>query len=139
MKWIRKNKASFQWLEAPRLARYPWLRHGFTTRAPGDFNLNYSVAADAATVVRNRRALLRALNTRRRPSWQLVTLRQRHTDLIQVINRRTTGIAGPPTVPDSGVSGHVMLSRPFGSSVKSSPTSRTVTPKPVSSYRGTLT
>ena len=71
-------------VRAPRLSRYRWLVHGFSTRQPEPFNLNYSTGA-AAAVVRNRRAFLRALNGEGR-RWQLVTLRQRHTDQIQVIS-----------------------------------------------------
>lgn len=77
---------TIKFLQAPRLARFPWLVHGFTTRQPGQFNLNYSVAKDPAVVEKNRRALLRALTSRKNADgWQLATLRQRHTDIIQVI------------------------------------------------------
>lgn len=71
-------------LRAPNLKRCPWLVHAFTTRAPREFNLNYSVADSSPAVVRNRRALLRTL-TRRGLAWQLVTLRQRHTDIVRVL------------------------------------------------------
>lgn len=72
-------------LHAPNLARYPWLRHAFTTRRPGEFNLNYSAAESPAAVVRNRRTLLRTLNSR--SGWQLVTLQQRHTDIVRAVAR----------------------------------------------------
>jgi len=63
---------------------------GFTTRQPGEFNLNYSVARAPRRVARNRRRLLRALGGR----WQFVTLKQRHTDTIQVLrkNSRRNGV-----------------------------------------------
>lgn len=70
-------------VRAPRLSRYRWLAHGFSTRHPEPFNLNYSTGT-AAAVVRNRRAFLRTLSGEGK-RWQLVTLRQRHTDHIQVI------------------------------------------------------
>ncbi|MGH9862291.1 MAG: peptidoglycan editing factor PgeF, partial [Candidatus Acidiferrales bacterium] len=48
-------------------------------------------------VARHRRALLRALpSPGRKRRWQLVTLRQRHTDFIQVIRRPTRGGDRPP-------------------------------------------
>lgn len=83
---------TIQLLVAPRLRRCSWLAHGFTTRRPGDFNLNYSAAKTPAAVERNRRALLRALGSPKRArGWQLVTLRQRHTDVIQAIHQASGG------------------------------------------------
>ncbi len=64
--------------------------HGFTTRLPGELNLNYSTGP-AAGVTRNRRALLRALAPPRRGRWRLVTLRQRHTDIIQLARGKRSG------------------------------------------------
>ncbi|HXE74474.1 MAG TPA: peptidoglycan editing factor PgeF [Candidatus Xenobia bacterium] len=64
-----------------------WLRqfarvtHAFTTRALG--NMNYSVSKSPADVARNRRKLLRALGGR----WQLITLKQRHTDIVRALDR----------------------------------------------------
>ncbi|MFQ5778447.1 MAG: peptidoglycan editing factor PgeF [Terriglobia bacterium] len=73
-------------LTVARLNRYSWLRHGFTTRLPADLNLSYSAGQTPAQVEQNRRAVLRALKAPRQPGrWQLITLRQRHTDAIQVI------------------------------------------------------
>lgn len=83
------KRRTIRLLRAPNLARFRWLRHAFTTRAPGEFNLNYSVAENAATVERNRRALLQALGGRRQ--WQLVTLRQRHTDLVRALTQLPRG------------------------------------------------
>jgi len=74
-------------LGAAPLGRLPWLLHAFTTREPANFNLNYSVAKTPATVTRNRKALLRALGRR----WQLVTLKQRHTDIVRAVDRRPQG------------------------------------------------
>lgn len=73
-------------IQAAPLRRYGWLVHGFTTRhqsAGRDFNLSYSVADDAKVVSRNRRRLMRRLAAK---GMQLITLRQRHTDMIQVID-----------------------------------------------------
>jgi copper oxidase (laccase) domain-containing protein len=74
-------------LRTANLRRYRWLAHGFSTRQPEPFNLNYSTG-EAGVVARNRRAFLRALdgkNTR----WQLTTLHQRHTDHIQIVTRES--------------------------------------------------
>jgi hypothetical protein len=73
-------------IQAAPLRRYGWLVHAFTTRhqsAGRDFNLSYSVAKDPNDVSRNRRRLMRRLTTK---GMQLITLRQRHTDMIQVID-----------------------------------------------------
>ena len=79
-------------LTSPRLARLRWLVHGFTTRHPGEFSLSYSTGHPAKAVAGHRRALLRAFpSPGRKRHWQLVTLRQRHTDLIQVICQETNG------------------------------------------------
>ena len=91
MKRRTAEKPRIKLLRAPNLTRPRWLRHAFTTRGPGHFNLNYSVADSRATVVKNRRALLRGLEGRARP-WQLVTLRQRHTDIVRVL--ATSGADG---------------------------------------------
>ena len=73
-------------IQAAPLLRDGWLVHAFTTRyqsAGRDFNLNYSVADDAKVVSRNRRRLMRRLAAK---GMQLITLRQRHTDMIQVVD-----------------------------------------------------
>jgi len=88
MKRTPQRASRLELLPAPRLRRYPWLAHGFSTRQPEELNLSYS-SGSAAAVGRNRRALLRALRVGRRAvRWQLVTLRQRHTDIIQVVREK---------------------------------------------------
>jgi YfiH family protein len=74
-------------LRAPRLQRHSWLVHGFTTRRPNELNLSYSKES-VEQVARNRRDLLEAFRPggRARP-WQLITLRQRHTDVVQAIHQ----------------------------------------------------
>lgn len=85
--WTRKKKKGAEWLEAASLARPAWLVHAFTVRKPAEFNLNYPVAPAPAVVTRNRRTLLGALRSPRgRGRWQLITLKQRHTDIIQVLD-----------------------------------------------------
>ena len=73
-------------LQAPALRRFEWLVHGFTARRLGRegwFNLGYAVTRNHAAVTTNRRRLLRRLQA---TGLQLVTLRQRHTDIVQVVD-----------------------------------------------------
>lgn len=90
----RRGKTEF--LAAQPLARFPWLVHAFTTRRAGPrarrtpagvrgFNLSYGVGDDRRRVSGRRRRLLRALGAAR---MQLLTLRQRHTDIVQGIHAR---------------------------------------------------
>jgi YfiH family protein len=69
-------------LFSPAFSRFRWLVHAFTTRQLGrekNCNLGYSVTRDKAGVTANRRRLLRRLSA---GSFQLVGLRQRHTDIV---------------------------------------------------------
>ena len=72
------------------LRHFAWAAHAFTTRAVS--NLNYSVAPSPTAVTRNRRKLIQALGGR----WQLITLKQRHTDIIRALDRaplqKTAGV-----------------------------------------------
>ena len=86
MSWRLRGRSQIPVMKAP-LAGLPWLVHGFTTRKPGEFNLNYSVAKSPGAVTKNRKALLRALGGR----WQLVTLKQRHTDIVRVVDELPRG------------------------------------------------
>ncbi len=79
---------SKQFLRAASLRRFGWLTHAFTTRATG--NLNYSIAASPGPVTRNRKKLLRALRGR----WQLITLTQRHTDIVRAVHSAPRRYAG---------------------------------------------
>ncbi|MFQ5663552.1 MAG: peptidoglycan editing factor PgeF [Terriglobia bacterium] len=92
MKGSRRSRRGVPLLTAARLGRYAWLLHGFTARQPGELNLTYSVGQALAAVTRNRRALLGSLpSPAAAERWQLVTLRQRHSDIIQVIHRTPPG------------------------------------------------
>jgi hypothetical protein len=86
MSWALHKRGQIPLLLPPR--RLPWLARGFTSREPGEFNLNYSVAKNAPAVARNRRALLRALGGH----WQLITLKQRHTDIVRAVDTPLRGI-----------------------------------------------
>lgn len=89
MSWRLRSRNRIPLMKTP-LEGFRWLVHGFTIRKPGEFNLNYSVAKAPGAVTRNRNSLLRALGGR----WQLVTLKQRHTDVVRTVDKptRSTGV-----------------------------------------------
>jgi polyphenol oxidase len=94
------NKTKLTILRARHLSQFPWLVHGFSTRAggysraysKGDLNLGFTKDDDRAAVERNRAAFVRelgAVTKKRRGSgkadskpWPLITLRQIHSDVI---------------------------------------------------------
>ncbi len=99
------HKTKLTVLTAKQLSDLTWLLHGFSTRLgglsrayrKGDLNLGFTLDDDRAAVARNRRALLReigAVNTNRLQSrkkeaallWPMVTVRQIHSDIIQVVD-----------------------------------------------------
>ena len=71
---------------------FPWLVHGFSTRAGGystvyggsSLNLGFTKHDSRAAVERNREAFLRALGVQP-GDWRLVTQRQVHSDLIHYV------------------------------------------------------
>ena len=92
-------------LRAQNLEKIPWLVHGFSTRTggfsraygKGDLNLGFTKDDARATVERNRAAFLGGLAAAggrtgggARPSkirsWQLITLRQIHSDIIHHVD-----------------------------------------------------
>ncbi len=91
----RKSKVqpSVQTLQAPSLAKIRWLLHGFSTRPGGSsrayggrtLNLGFTATDSKAAVLRNRQALIAALTKGRKASWDLVTVRQIHSDLIHAV------------------------------------------------------
>lgn len=82
-------------LQAPALARIAWLVHGFSTRHGGasraygkaSLNLGFTAHDQRATVVKNRSALISAVNTGNKGALQLATLRQVHSDLIHFVSK----------------------------------------------------
>jgi polyphenol oxidase len=91
-------------LHAANLGEYPWLVHGFSSRAGGfsrvyggnTLNLGFTKDDSRDIVERNRSAFLRELGAATGRSsgrksapklWPLVTLRQVHSDLIRRIDR----------------------------------------------------
>ncbi|HKO18058.1 MAG TPA: peptidoglycan editing factor PgeF, partial [Acidobacteriaceae bacterium] len=71
--------------------RYPWLRHGFSSRAggvsdiygPGSLNLGWTKDDDAKNVAENRRRFVRAVMGS--GTARLITLRQTHTGLVRLV------------------------------------------------------
>lgn len=98
-------------LRAKALERLPWLAHGFSTRVggvsesfgrSGDLNLGYSEKDTRGAVERNQARFLDEIGARtgsRR--WPVVTLKQVHSDAIQVIER----------VPRGALTGDGMITR----------------------------
>jgi YfiH family protein len=84
-------------LRATHLSQFPWLVHGFSTRAGGfsriygknALNLGFTKDDSKAAVERNRTAFLRQLdaksNDKSKP-WPLVTLRQVHSDIVRLVD-----------------------------------------------------
>jgi YfiH family protein len=80
-------------LRASHLSKFPWLVHGFSTRAGGcsrvyegdALNLGFTKDDSKAAVERNRAAFLHELGVGKK-SWPLVTLRQVHSDLIRFVD-----------------------------------------------------
>jgi YfiH family protein len=79
-------------LQASSLSREPWLTHGFSTRLGGSsplgkdarvLNLGFTDWDASEKVEANRAKLIRALGI---DKWQLVTLRQIHSDLVHVLD-----------------------------------------------------
>ena len=100
------KKTQLTILHAQHLSALPWLVHGFSTRLGGssraygkrDLNLSFTPDDSRAAVERNRAAFLRELgarsdrrmraSARSKPAsaWQLITLRQIHSDLIHCLD-----------------------------------------------------
>ena len=88
------RKKTLEVLHAPSLAPLRWMVHGFSTRrggfssvyGKGALNLGFTTHDKKATVLRNRQALVSTLPHGGRAPWQLVTLRQIHSDLIHFVS-----------------------------------------------------
>ncbi len=83
-------------LTIPALSQIPWLVHGFSTRKGGfskvygghSLNLGFTKDDSRAKVERNRAAFQRQVGASNgKQLWQLVTLRQIHSDLIYCVSQ----------------------------------------------------
>lgn len=113
----RSSHDNIHILRPALLAEYPWLVHGFSTRAGGfsreygkdSLNLGFTEDDSRATVERNRAAFLTELCSNNKPNnesslWPLVTLRQVHSDLIRLVDSR----------PDSDLAGDGLVTKTAG-------------------------
>lgn len=93
--WLTRRAGSTQVLQSGRLAKLPWLVHGFSTRRGGAstlcgarvLNLGFTDWDKRSAVEANRRAFVTALaNSTAKHAPALVTLRQIHSDVIHEVN-----------------------------------------------------
>jgi hypothetical protein len=84
-----------RWLECRALARFPWLRHAFSTRCGGvsegsaaGLNLGFISADARANVEENRQRFFAALGAE---GYSLAALRQRHSTHIYLVVRGASG------------------------------------------------
>jgi len=118
-KWRLRRASGLQILEAPPLARLPWLIHGFSTRLGGTsalppqslqprqngrpastkiLNLGLTDWDTRENVAENRAAFARALGASK---MCLVALRQLHSDIIQRIDANSSPTNGEPLQGDA--------------------------------------
>ncbi len=87
--WVTQSRDGLQILQARALQEIPWLVHGFSTRAGGTstldgervLNLGFTDWDTRANVLSNRQRFLAAVGAEQ---VNLVTLRQRHSDIVHV-------------------------------------------------------
>lgn len=100
-----RTSRQVQLLRAEKLARLPWLVHGFSTRVGGfsqayggdALNLGFTKEDTREAVERNRAAFLKALGaTRDGKLWPIVPLRQTHSDIVHLVE----GVPPQPLVGD---------------------------------------
>jgi YfiH family protein len=91
----RVANSKLQILRSEKLSKLDWLAHGFSTRTGGTsrcyggnaLNLGFTKQDSRAAVERNRQLFLAELGASNGPgNWNLVTLRQIHSDLIHRID-----------------------------------------------------
>jgi polyphenol oxidase len=89
--WTTRNSRGLHILQAPALAKFPWLIHGFSTRPGGVSSLNEEKLLNLGftdwdtqeNVQENRRRFLSALGA---SDLQLISLKQIHSDVIHLFN-----------------------------------------------------
>ncbi len=90
----RQKSPTIKILQAASLARISWLVHGFSTRqggasrayGKGSLNLGFTVHDERAAVAKNRSALVSAVTKGSKARWNLVSLRQVHSDLVHCVS-----------------------------------------------------
>jgi YfiH family protein len=102
--WALRRAAGLQILQAPALAKFDWLVHGFSTRPGGAselairrdgrnatekvLNLGFTDWDTRERVLANRERFLAALDAQRK---RLITLRQIHSDILHVVDQPPRG------------------------------------------------
>jgi len=105
--WILRQASGLQILEAPQLAQFDWLVHGFSTRPGGASELKANREGREATeeilnlgftdwdirdrVLKNRQDFFAALKASK---VRVIALRQIHSDIVQVVNSASSELAG---------------------------------------------
>jgi len=91
----RKSSPKIAILQVPQLSRISWLVHGFSTRkggasrayGKGSLNLGFTVHDERNAVAKNRTAFVSAVTKGGKARWNLVSLRQVHSDLIHCVSQ----------------------------------------------------
>jgi polyphenol oxidase len=96
--WTLRRASGLQVLEAPSLARLPWLVHGFSTRPGGAsengaLNLGFTEWDSRERVLENRGKFFHAIDT---DEMRVVTLRQIHSDIVHRVDSSKAGVAEAP-------------------------------------------
>jgi YfiH family protein len=105
--WILRRVRGLQILEAPQLAEFHWLVHGFSTRPGGAsefkanaeggttaekiLNLGFTDWDTRDRVVKNRQDFFVALKASK---MRVIALRQIHSDIVQVVNSANSELSG---------------------------------------------
>lgn len=110
---ITAPKSKLHLLRSEKLAKLPWLVHGFSTRLGGvsrpyggnTLNLGFTKHDSRAAVERNRALFLKKLDVPSgRKAWPLITIRQIHSDLIHRVE----------SVPDHPLAGDGLITNTPG-------------------------
>src|ERR1700732_3620432 len=105
--WVLRQARGLQILEAPRLAQFDWLVHGFSTRPSGLSNLEANRDGGEACekvlnlgftdwdtrdhVLKNRQDFFAALKASK---MGVIALRQIHSDIVQVVTSTNSEPSG---------------------------------------------
>jgi YfiH family protein len=100
-KQLRIDRKKLDVVQVPAWSELPWLMHGFSTRTggkttvykpsqvAGELNLGFTVSDSKETVLANRRLFVSAVT--KTGTSPLVTLRQVHSSVVQVVGKADAG------------------------------------------------
>jgi YfiH family protein len=98
----RADTAGIKVMQVPAWSELPWLMHGFSTRTggmttvykpdarTGELNLGFTASDSKETVLVNRRLFASAVSKKAAPA-PLVTLKQIHSSIVQVVGKTDAG------------------------------------------------